>query len=102
MHASGPMSQVSYRPGELYYWPVTWICDSGGRWHATRIRRSSGIDGENALRVQVVPPLSRSTAWIEVLAAARNSFEIADSARLRVGSARTIDPKQIRRFCLSR
>jgi hypothetical protein len=73
MHASGPMSQVSYWPGELYYWPVTWICDSGGRWHATRICGSSGIDGETALRVQVVPPPSRSTAWIEVLAAGRSA-----------------------------
>ena len=33
MHASGPMNQVSYTPTELYYWPVTWIRDNGGRWH---------------------------------------------------------------------
>jgi hypothetical protein len=64
MHASGPMSQVSYSPAELYYWPVTWICDSGGRWHATRTLGRSGNAGGTALRVEVVPPLSRATTTL--------------------------------------
>jgi hypothetical protein len=67
MHASGPMNQVCYRPGELYYWPVTWIRDSGGGWHATRTLGQSGIDGGTALRVEVVPPLSRAKNGIEVV-----------------------------------
>ena len=67
MHASGPMNQVCYMPAELYYWPVTWIRDNGGRWHATRTLGQSGIDGGTALRVEVVPPLSRATTGIEVV-----------------------------------
>ena len=73
MHASGPMLQASYRPDELYYWPVTWIRDSGGRWHATRTRGRSGTNGETALRVEVVPPLSRATTWIEVVTTGRSA-----------------------------
>jgi hypothetical protein len=73
MHASGLMSQVSYSPAELYYWPVTWIRDSGGRWHATRtLGRSVHADG-TALRVEVVPPLSRATTGIEVIATGRSA-----------------------------
>ena len=72
MHASGPMADVSYAPEELYYWPVIWIRDSGGRWHTTRTRGRSGMNGEVALRLEVIPPLSRATAWIEVHAAGRS------------------------------
>ena len=72
IHASGPMADVSYAPDELYYWPVTWIRDSGGRWHTTRTRGRSGMNGEVALRLEVIPPLSRATAWIEVHAAGRS------------------------------
>jgi hypothetical protein len=73
MHASGPLNQVSYSPAELYYWPVTWIRDSGGRWHATRtLGRSVHADG-TALRVEVVPPLSRATTGIEVIATGRSA-----------------------------
>ncbi len=61
------MNQVCYMPAELYYWPVTWIRDNGGRWHATRTLGQSGIDGGTALRVEVVPPLSRATTGIEVV-----------------------------------
>jgi hypothetical protein len=73
MHASGPMNQVSYSPAELYYWPVTWIRDSGGRWHATRILGRGGSAGGTALRVEVVPPLSRATTGIEVIATGRSA-----------------------------
>jgi hypothetical protein len=72
IHASGPMADVSYAPEELYYWPVIWIRDSGGRWHTTRTRGRSGMNGEVALRLEVIPPLSRATAWIEVHAAGRS------------------------------
>ncbi len=49
--------------------PVILIRDSGGRWHATRTRGRSGMNEEIAMRLEVVPPLSRATAWIEVPAA---------------------------------
>jgi hypothetical protein len=73
IHASGPMCDVSYAPEELFYWPVIWIRDSGGRWHTTRTRGRSGMNGEVALRLEVVPPLSRATAWIELHAAGRSA-----------------------------
>ena len=72
MHASGPMNQVSYPVGSLYYWPVTWIRDSGGHWHATRTLGSSSPNaGGSALRMEMVPPLSRATTGIEVIATGR-------------------------------
>ena len=46
-----------------------WIRDSGGRWHACRPAGSHRHNGEDVLKLQLVPPLTRSTAWIEVLAA---------------------------------
>ena len=73
IHASGPMCDVSYAPDELYYWPVIWIRDSGGRWHTTRTRGRSGMNGEVALRLEVIPPLTGATAWIEVYAAGRSA-----------------------------
>ena len=73
MHASDPMNQVSYPTAELYYWPVTWIRDSGGRWHATRILGQSVHADGTALRVEVVPPLSRATTGIEVVATGRSA-----------------------------
>lgn len=73
MHASGPNSDAVYGQDELYAWAVIWVRDSGGRWHATRTLGRSGMDGEVALRVEVVPPLSQGTAWIELLAAGRSA-----------------------------
>ena len=55
------------------YWPVTWICDSSGRWHATRTLGRSGNAGGTALRVEVVPPLSRATTGIEVITTERSA-----------------------------
>jgi len=73
MHASGPVNQVSYPGAELYYCPVTWIRDSGRRWHATRtLGQSVHADG-TALRAQVVPPLSRAMTGIEVVATGRSA-----------------------------
>ena len=73
MHASGPMCHVSYGPDEVYFWPVIWIRDSGGRWHATRTRGRSGMNDEIAMRLEVVPPLSHAITWIEVLAAGQSA-----------------------------
>jgi hypothetical protein len=44
-------------------WPGPLVPGAGGRWHATRTLGQSGI----ALRVEVVPPLSRATTGIEVI-----------------------------------
>jgi hypothetical protein len=53
-----------------------WVRDSHGRWHATRAapRGWSAEDhSEITLSLEVVPPLSRATAWIEVLAAGQSA-----------------------------
>jgi hypothetical protein len=73
MHASGPMNHLSYGPAEEYYWPVTWICDNAGAWHATRTLGRSGNAGGTALRVEVVPPLSRATTAIQVITTGRSA-----------------------------
>ncbi len=53
-----------------HYFPLSvWIRDSGGRWHAIRPAGWHRASGEHVLNLQLVPSLSRSTAWIEVLAA---------------------------------
>jgi hypothetical protein len=47
-----------------------WVRDSCGRWHATRAHGWAGADSSEAtMRLQVLPPLSRAAAWIDVLAA---------------------------------
>jgi hypothetical protein len=68
MHASGPACHIIYGPDEPYSWPPVWICDSSGRWHATRTSGQSGLNGEIALRLEIVPPLSYATPWIKVRA----------------------------------
>ena len=73
MHASGPACHTIYGPGGLYSWPPIWIRDSSGRWHATRTSGQSGMDGEIALRLEIVPPLSRATTWIEVRATGQSA-----------------------------
>ena len=73
MHASGPACHTAYGPDELYSWPPIWICDSSGRWHATRTSGQSGMNGEIALRLEIVPPLSRATTSIEVRATGQSA-----------------------------
>ena len=60
---AGPFGIESYFPLSV------WIRDSGGRWHACRPAGSHSEAGEHVLKLQLVPPLSRATDWIEVLAA---------------------------------
>jgi len=56
--------------GELTSWPVIWLRDSGGWWHATGAGAGSADqDREITMEVTVVPPLSRDSEWIEVIAA---------------------------------
>jgi hypothetical protein len=67
VHASGPAHQFYYGPPERNLAPTIWIRDSRGRWHATRVREYH--EGDITMHLQVVPPLSHGTAWIEVLVA---------------------------------
>jgi hypothetical protein len=73
VHATGPACHTAYGPNEPYSWPPLWILDSGNRWHVTRTSGRSGQNGEMALRLEIVPPLSSKTAWIEVLAAGQSA-----------------------------
>jgi hypothetical protein len=43
------------------------------RWHATRAGGGADEDGEITMDALVVPPLSRDTAWIEVIASGRSA-----------------------------
>jgi len=70
MHVSGTTGDASF---ELNTWPVIWIRDSGGWWHATRAGGSADEDREITMDVQVMPPLGRDTDWIEVIASGRSA-----------------------------
>jgi hypothetical protein len=49
-----------------------WVRDSAGRWHATRTGWSAKDNGGVMMRLELVPPLSRATTWIEMLAAGQS------------------------------
>jgi hypothetical protein len=70
MHVSGTTGDASF---ELNTWPVIWIRDSGGWWHATRAGGSADEDREITMDMPVIPPLSRDTEWIEVIASGRSA-----------------------------
>jgi hypothetical protein len=67
----------SHRPGPFgldYFLPLSfWIRDNAGRWHAGRPAGMRQTHGEWAVKLQLVPPLARSTDAIEVLAAGRSA-----------------------------
>jgi hypothetical protein len=50
-----------------------WVRDSAGQWHATRTGWSAENDGGVMMRLEVVPPLSRASARIEVLATGQSA-----------------------------
>jgi len=50
-----------------------WLRDAGGRWHAARPDRRHRTDRECTIRLQLVPPLTRPTPWIEVLAGGQSA-----------------------------
>jgi hypothetical protein len=77
-HASGMTLAGPRRPpgAELDFPPRIWVRDSGGLWHATRAAArgwSAEDDSGMTMRLEVVPPLSPATAWIEVLAAGQSA-----------------------------
>ena len=50
-----------------------WVRDGAGRWHAARPAGWYDEGGEAALTLRLTPPLTRSPAWIEVLATGRSA-----------------------------
>ena len=62
-----------------------WLRDNGGRWHAARPIGWQPSDPEHSIGLMLVPPLPRSTAWVEVLAGGR-SGEVRARLPLRWGS----------------
>jgi len=52
---------------------MLWVHDSNGCWHATR--PASVSEWGNAIRtcLEIIPPLDRGTAWIEVLISGRSA-----------------------------
>ena len=55
--------------------PALWVRDSSGRWHATRTHgmMPPGNHGEVILWLEIVPPLDRGTAWIDLVATGRSA-----------------------------
>ena len=70
-HASGETCHTYYGPPEHHVAPAIWLRDSRRGWHATRV--GSYHEGDMTMRLEVVPPLSQATTWIEVLAAGRSA-----------------------------
>ena len=62
-----------------------WLRDDGGRWHAAHPAGWYPADPEHSIGLVLVPPLPRSTAWVEVLASGR-SGEVRARLPLRWGS----------------
>jgi hypothetical protein len=50
-----------------------WIRDDAGRWHVARPAGWFDEGGEAAVTLRLTPPLTRSPAWIEVLAAGQSA-----------------------------
>jgi hypothetical protein len=73
--ASGLPRDIRHGPfGVDMYFPLSaWIRDDGGRWHLARPDGLHRVGGEDILRLRLAPPLTRSTAWIEVLVAGRSA-----------------------------
>jgi hypothetical protein len=84
--AFGPLPGDQHGPPALEdSFPLSvWIRDSGGRWHAARPAGWHDHGGEYMLTLQLIPALSRSTVWIEVLATGQ-SAEVRATVPLRWG-----------------
>jgi len=79
-HASGVTPGAPHGPPDTETetdFPLRiWVRDNRGQWHATRAtarRWSAEDDREMTMRLEIVPPLSRATTWIEILAAGQSA-----------------------------
>jgi hypothetical protein len=70
-YTGGLMRRTFLESPEHNLAPALWIRDSRGDWHATRIGECR--PGDITMRLQVVPPLSHGTAWIEVILAGQSA-----------------------------
>jgi hypothetical protein len=64
-----------------------WLRDNGGRWHVAHPAVWHPAGPEHLIGLVLVPPLPRSTAWVEVLAGGR-SGQVRARLPLRWGSRR--------------
>jgi hypothetical protein len=73
--AHGHLARQQHGPHGLdMAFPLSiWIRDDAGRWHVARPAGWFDQDGEAALTLRLTPPLTRSPAWIEVLAAGQSA-----------------------------
>lgn len=62
-----------------------WLRDSGGRWHVAQPTGWHRTGCEGPVRLRLMPPLPRSTAWVDVLAAGQ-SGEVRARLPLRWGN----------------
>ncbi len=89
LHVLARGMTAEHHPGPLGVdldFPLSiWLRDSGGRWHAARPAGWHRTGRECAVRLRLVPPLSRSTDWVEVLAGGR-SAEVRTRLPLHWGS----------------
>ena len=69
----GPDTARGSSGADMHFPLSIWVRDSGGRWHATRPSGWNWADGEYAITLHMVPPLARSTSWIDVLAAGQSA-----------------------------
>jgi hypothetical protein len=61
-------------PGLDIAFPLSvWVRDGAGRWHAARPAGWYREGGEATLTLRLTPPLTRSCAWIEVLASGQSA-----------------------------
>jgi hypothetical protein len=71
--ASGLAPGNGFSGSDTHFPLSIWVRDSGGRWHATRPTGWTWADGDYTITLHMVPPLARSTSWIDVLAAGQSA-----------------------------
>ena len=79
-----PRSQPGTARVETVFPLSIWVRDDAGRWHVARPASWAEDGGEATLTLQLAPPLTRLSDWIEVRAAWR-SAEVRTTVPLRWG-----------------